>query len=396
MDHQPDLFNFNRDNIKLNKIKKITKETTEPTTVYDLVIENEHNYQTDVGFVHNGGGKRKGSFAIYLEPWHADIFEFLDIRKNNGKEEMRARDLNIALWIPDLFMKRVEADENWTLMDPNKCKGLFDSYGEKFESTYIQYENENKGEKTVKARQIWEAIITSQIETGQPYILFKDSCSSKSNQRHMIKDGKCLSSNLCAEILEVVGKDDISVCNLASISLKSFVENGKYNFKRLEECAKTLTFNLNKVIDVNYYPVEKAKKTNLRDRPIGIGVQGLADAFALMHYSWESDEAKQLNKDIFETIYYASVCESIELSKKYGPYETYEGSPTSEGLLQFDLWNVVPSDRYDWTKVKKDLKKFGIRNSLITAKMPTASTSQILGNTESIEIITTNIYIYSD
>jgi len=345
--------------------------------------------------IDQGGGKRKGSFAIYLEPWHADIFEFLDLRKNNGKEEMRARDLNLALWIPDIFMKRVEADGDWTLLDPNKCHGLHDSFGDEFEQKYLKFESEGKGEKTIKARQVWEAIITSQIETGQPYILYKDAACRKSNQKNLIGNGKNLSSNLCAEILEVVGKDDISVCNLASISLKSCIEGKKekiFNFEKLEEIARTLTANLNRVIDENYYPVEKARTTNLRDRPIGIGVQGLADAFAVMGYSWDSAEAKQLNKDIFETIYFGAVSESIVQARASGVYGTYEGSPASQGLLQFDLWNIAPSDRHDWKKVKSDLKKYGMKNSLLICCMPTASTSQILGNTESIEMTTSNLY----
>lgn len=353
-------------------------------------------YEATARGIDQGGGKRKGSFAIYLEPSHPDIFEFLDIRKNNGKEEMRARDLNIALMIPDLFMKRVDEDGQWTLMDPNKCLGLYDSYGEEYEKKYLEYEASGKGEKTVKAQDLWEAIITSQIETGEPYILFKDACIKKSNQQHMVGNGCSIVSNLCSEILEIVGPDDISVCNLASISLKSCVEGKKgnrvFNFAKLEENTRILTQNLNKVIDVNFYPVEKAKKTNLRDRPIGIGVQGLADVFALMGYTWDSSEAKQLNKDIFETMYYSFVSESISLAKSDGPYDSYKGSPASKGLLQFDLWGVTPSDRYNWKKVKEKLEKYGMRNSLGLCCMPTASTGQILGNTECIEMATSNLY----
>lgn len=344
-------------------------------------------------YVDQGGNKRKGSFAMYLEPWHADVFDFLDLRKNTGKEELRCRDLNLALWTPDLFFKRVEEDGYWTLMDPNKCKGLSDIYGIEFEEQYIKYESNGFGEKTIKARELWGAIIESQVETGQPYILAKDSCNKKSNQKNL---GTIKSSNLCAEIIEHTNAENTAVCNLASISLPSCVEGKKYkktfNFHKLYEITKTLTENLNKIIDTEYYPVETAKRSNIKDRPIGIGIQGLADVFALMRYSWESESAVNLNKQIAETIYYAFLETSCDLAKVEKPYPSYEGSPISKGIFQFEEWNIQPSDLWDWSSLKKKIKKYGIRNSLGIALMPTASTSQILGNTECFEPITSNIY----
>ena len=344
-------------------------------------------------YVDQGGGKRKGSFAMYLEPWHADVFDFLDLRKNTGKEELRCRDLNIALWVPDLFFKRVESDGDWTLMDPNKCRGLSDVYGEKFEELYLKYENDNFGEKTIKARELWSAIVEAQIETGQPYILAKDACNSKSNQKNL---GTIKSSNLCAEIIEHTDAEHTAVCNLASISLPACIEGKKYkktfNFNKLYEVTKILTENLNKIIDSEFYPVETAKKSNMKDRPIGIGIQGLADVFALMRFTWDSEEAKKLNQHIAETIYFAFLETSCELAKKNGTYDSYEGSPLQKGILQFEEWGVKPSDLWDWSVLKKQIKKHGVRNSLGVALMPTASTSQILGNTECFEPITSNIY----
>ena len=341
-------------------------------------------------YVDQGGGKRKGAFAIYLEPWHADIFDFLELKKNHGKEELRARDLFYGLWIPDLFMQRVENDEHWSLFCPNEAPGLYDSYGGKFEKLYHQYEQEGRARKTIRARELWEAITDSQIETGTPYLLYKDAANKKSNQQNL---GTIRSSNLCTEIIEYTAPDEVAVCNLASIALPKFVrEDRSFDFDKLVEITRVLTRNLNKVIDINYYPIPEARKSNLRHRPIGIGVQGLADAFILMRYPFDSEEARQLNRDIFETIYFAALTESCQLAKEEGPYETFPGSPASEGKLQFDLWNVQPSDRWDWSALKANIKKYGLRNSLLTAPMPTASTSQILGNNECFEPYTSNIY----
>ncbi len=349
-------------------------------------------------FVDQGGGKRKGSFAVYLSPSHPDIFDFLDLRKNNGKEELRARDLNLAVWASDLFLKKVEADEDWYLMDPNVSRGLEDVYDEtpeggSYTTLYNKYVSEGKYTKIVKARDLWSAMLTSQIETGQPYILAKDSCNRKSNQKNL---GTIKSSNLCAEIIEHTTPDETAVCNLASISLPAYVEGKKgkraYNFSKLEETVRTLTQNLDKIVDIEYYPVDTAKNSNLKHRPLGIGIQGLADVFAMMRLPWESAEARELNKQIAETIYYASVKTSCELAKEKGAYSTFAGSPASEGKLQFDLWGVEPSNRYDWNGLKKDVIKHGLRNSLSIALMPTASTSQVLGNTECFEPITSNIY----
>lgn len=348
-------------------------------------------YNDTARYVDQGGGKRKGAFAVYLEPWHADIFDFLDLKKNHGKEELRARDLFYAMWISDLFMKRVETDSDWSLFCPNEAPGLYDCYGEEFEKLYAKYEKEGLARKTVKARDLWGAIMESQIETGTPYILYKDAANEKSNQKNL---GTIRSSNLCTEILEYTSSDEVAVCNLASISLVKFVdeENGKYDFDRLYEISRVVTRNLNKVIDVNYYPVKEAENSNMRHRPIGIGVQGLADAFIKMRMPFDSPEAVQLNKDIFETIYFAALTESNAIAEKEGSYETFEGSPASKGILQFDMWNVKPSKRWDWADLKKKIKKTGLRNSLLLAPMPTASTSQILGNNECFEPYTSNIY----
>lgn len=340
-------------------------------------------------YVDQGGGRRKGSFAIYMEPWHADIEDFLDLKKNHGKEEQRARDLFYAMWVPDLFMKRVEADGNWTLFCPNEAPDLHNNHSEAFEELYEKYEAEGRGRKTVRARDIWYKILESQIETGTPYMLYKDSCNAKSNQQNL---GTIRSSNLCCEILEYTSKEEVAVCNLASINLSKFVEDKKFDFQKLREITHVATNNLNRIIDINYYPIKEAKVSNFRHRPIGIGVQGLADAFIKMGFAFESEEAKLLNKQIFETIYYASVEASIKLAKKDGAYETYEGSPASKGQLQYDMWGVKPTDLWDWKSLKADLKKNGIRNSLLVAPMPTASTAQILGNNESFEPYTSNVY----
>jgi ribonucleoside-diphosphate reductase alpha chain len=340
-------------------------------------------------YVDQGGGKRKGAFAIYLEPWHADVYEFLDLRKNHGKEEMRARDLFYALWIPDLFMQRVQEGGDWSLFDPNEAPDLYDAYGDKFVEMYHQYEKEGKARKVVKAQELWFAILEAQIETGTPYILYKDAANEKSNQKNL---GTIRSSNLCTEIMEYTSPDEVAVCNLASLSLPKFVNNGVFDHQKLFEVTKIVTRNLNKVIDINFYPVPEARNSNMRHRPIGIGVQGLADAFMLMRYAFDSDEAKQLNKEIFETIYFGAVTESANLAEKEGAYQTFKGSPASEGILQFDMWNVEPSDRWDWDSLKKKVVYTGIRNSLLLAPMPTASTSQILGNNECFEPYTSNIY----
>lgn len=347
-------------------------------------------------YVDQGGGKRKGSFAIYLEPWHADIFDFLELKKNHGKEELRARDLFYAMWIPDLFMKRVEANESWSLLCPHECPGLADTYGDEFEALYNQYEREGKARKTVKAQDLWFAIMESQIETGTPYMLYKDHANRKSNQKNL---GTIKSSNLCTEIMEFTSPDEVAVCNLASISLPKFVEQGTdgflhFNHEKLFEITKVVTRNLNKIIDLNYYPVPEAERSNKRHRPIGIGIQGLADAFLLMRMPFESEEARRLNEDIHETIYHGSLVASMELAKKDSPYETWKGSPISEGIFQFDMWNVTPkSGRWNWEQLRKDVVKHGVRNSLLLAPMPTASTSQILGNNECFEPFTSNLYV---
>ena len=340
-------------------------------------------------YVDQGGGKRKGSFAIYVEPWHADIFDFLDLKKNHGKEEQRARDLFYALWIPDLFMKRVEENGDWSLMCPHECPGLSDTYGKKFEKLYKKYESEGKGRKTMKAQELWFKILESQIETGTPYMLYKDAANEKSNQKNL---GTIKSSNLCTEIIEYTAPDEVAVCNLASIALPKFVVDGKFDHEKLFNVTYRVTKNLDKVIDANYYPVPEARNSNMRHRPIGIGVQGLADAFILMRHAFDSPEAKQLNKEIFETIYYAAVTASKDLAIENGPYETWKGSPISNGVFQFDMWKVKPTDRWEWDLLREEVKKHGVRNSLLLAPMPTASTAQILGNNECFEPYTSNIY----
>ena len=351
-------------------------------------------FNSTARYVDQGGGKRKGSIAIYLEPWHADIVDFLDLKKNHGKEEARARDLFYGLWIPDLFMKRVEANAEWTLMCPNECPGLHECHSEEFEVLYKKYEAEGRGRGKIRAQELWFKILQSQIETGTPYMMFKDSCNRKSNQQHL---GTIKSSNLCTEIVEYTAPDEVAVCNLASINLRSFVrqvegQKATYDFDELQRVTKIVTKNLNKVIDVNFYPVKEAENSNMRHRPIGIGVQGFADALMLMRFPFESAEAAQLNRDIFETMYFGAVTASMEEAKESGPYQTYEGSPASKGKLQFDLWNVTPSDRWDWASLKTQIAQYGLRNSLLMAPMPTASTSQILGNNECFEPYTSNMY----
>ena len=343
-------------------------------------------------YVDQGGGKRKGSFAIYIEPWHADIFDFLDLKKNHGKEEMRARDLFYAMWIPDLFMKRVQDNGEWTLMCPNECPGLADTHSEEFETLYAKYESEGKGRKSIKARDLWEKILESQIETGTPYMLYKDAANSKSNQQNL---GTIRSSNLCTEIMEYTSPDEVAVCNLASIALPMFIKNGAFDHKELFRITKRVTTNLNRVIDRNYYPVKEAENSNFKHRPIGLGVQGLADTFIKLRLPFTSDEAKQLNQEIFETLYYAAVTASMEEAEKDGVYKSYKGSPISKGQFQHNLWGLKDeelSGRWDWEKLRKDVKKHGVRNSLLVAPMPTASTSQILGNNECFEPYTSNIY----
>ncbi len=355
------------------------------------IVPMLRNFDMTARYVDQGGGKRKGSFAIYLEPWHADIFEFLDLKKNHGKDEMRARDLFYAIWISDLFMKRVENNEMWSLFCPNECPGLGDCWGEEFERLYEKYEKEGKARKQIKAQDLWFEILESQIETGTPYILYKDAANRKSNQKNL---GTIKSSNLCTEIMEFTSKDEVAVCNLASIALPKFVtDEGVFDHQRLYEITKVITRNLNKVIDINYYPVEEARTSNMRHRPIGIGVQGLADAFILLRMPFDSPEARALNSEIFETIYFAAMEASMEEAKRDGTYETFKGSPVSKGIFQFDMWGVTPSSkRWDWDNLKKEVKQNGVRNSLLLAPMPTASTSQILGNNECFEPYTSNIY----
>ena len=341
-------------------------------------------------YVDQGGGKRKGSFAMYIEPWHADVFDFLDLKKNHGKEEQRARDLFFALWIPDLFMQRVKENGEWTLMCPHECPGLSDVHSEEFVALYTKYEQEGKGRKTIKAQDLWFKILESQIETGTPYMLYKDAANSKSNQQNL---GTIKSSNLCTEIIEYTAPDEIAVCNLASLALPKYVTEEKtFDHNKLFEVTYQATLNLNKIIDENFYPVEAAKNSNMRHRPIGLGVQGLADTYILMGFPFESDDAKKLNKEIFETIYYASMTASKDLSKELGPYSTYEGSPVSKGIFQPDMWGVTPSNRWEWSLLKEEVQKYGVRNSLLLAPMPTASTAQILGNNECFEPYTSNIY----
>lgn len=352
-------------------------------------------YNNTARYVDQGGNKRPGSFAIYLEPWHADVFDFLDCKKNTGKEENRARDLFYALWIPDLFMKRVEGNGEWTLMCPHECPGLHEVWGEEFEMLYLKYETEGRGRKTIKAQQLWYAIIESQCETGNPYMLYKDACNSKSNQQNL---GTIKCSNLCTEIVEYSSADEVAVCNLASIALNRYVKKDelKFDFDTLKDVTKVIVRNLNKIIDINFYPVEEARKSNMRHRPIGIGVQGLADAFILMRMPFDSEEAQELNKHIFECIYYAALEASCELAKELGTYETYKqygGCPVSKGILQHDMWGVTPSSGLcDWPALRAKIAEHGVRNSLLLSPMPTASTAQILGNNEAIEAYTSNIY----
>jgi len=344
-------------------------------------------------YVDQGGGRRKGSFAIYLEPWHCDVEDFLNLRKNHGKEEMRARDLFLALWTPDLFMKRVKEDGQWTLFSPDEAPGLDDVYGEDFVKLYTKYEAEGRGRKTIKAQELWYKIIEAQIETGTPYMLYKDAANIKSNQKNL---GTIKSSNLCTEIMEYSDSKETAVCNLASIALPKFIIPGKkpkYDLIALKDIAYTATINLNRVIDVNYYPTKETKTSNMKHRPIGIGVQGLADTFAILKIPFESDEAKTLDREIFEAIYYGAMCASVDLAEKEGAYQTFKGSPLSKGLFQFDLWNESPGTRWNWEELRERVKTFGARNSLLLAPMPTASTSQILGNNECFEPFTSNIYI---
>lgn len=356
------------------------------------IVPMLRNFDMTARYVDQGGGKRKGSFAIYLEPWHADVFDFLQLRKNHGKEELRARDLFYALWVSDLFMKRVENNEEWSLFCPNEAPGLQDCYGDEFERLFVKYEKEGRARKTVKAQELWFEILESQIETGTPYMLFKDHANKKSNQKNL---GTIKSSNLCTEIIEYTAPDEVAVCNLASIALPKFVNDDDKTFdhQQLFEITQVVTRNLNKIIDVNYYPVAEAENSNLRHRPIGIGVQGLADVFIKLKMPFDSEEAKKLNKEIFETIYYAAMTASKELAKKEGAYSTFKDSPVSKGIFQFDMWGVTPeSGRWDWETLKQEVKKHGVRNSLLLAPMPTASTAQILGNNESVEPYTSNIY----
>ena len=385
-------FKFLRYNdVLLSRVQKITTHSYNGI-LYDLQMEKEHNYVIHNGVVHNGGGRRNGSFAIYLEPWHADVELFLQMRKNHGDEELKARDLFYALWIPDLFMERVKSDSHWTLMCPDECPGLSDVYGEEFNRLYKSYEISGNGRKTVKARELWFQILDAQMETGTPYLLYKDAANKKSNQKNI---GTIKSSNLCTEIMEYSDDKETAVCNLASIALPAFVDRTttppSFNYEKLHEISKIVTYNLNRIIDVNFYPTPKTELSNKRHRPIGIGVQGLADVFMQMDLPFESDESKQINKDIFETIYHAALEQSCELACTEGPYETFEGSPAQRGELQFDMWGVVP-DRYDWQALKNKIQIHGLRNSLLLAPMPTASTSQILGYNECIEPITSNIY----
>ena len=344
----------------------------------------------------NQGGKRKGSFAIYLEPWHADVMEFIDLRKNHGKEEMRARDLFLAMWTPDLFMKRVEEDGDWTLFSPDEAPGLSDAYDTPEEKTftmlYESYEQQGLGRKVMKARKLMDAILTAQIETGTPYMLYKDPANYKSNQKNL---GTIKSSNLCTEIIEYSSPTEQAVCNLASIALPKYIVNGEFNHDILYEYTYQVVKNLNNVIDLNFYPTEETKRSNFRHRPVGLGVQGLADVLCMLHLPFESDEADKLQTDIFETIYFAAMTSSKDLAKEFGAYETIIGSPIERGVFQFQMWNKVDSDlsgRWDWKSLRKEVIKFGVRNSLLVAPMPTASTAQILGNNEAFEPFTTNLY----
>jgi ribonucleoside-diphosphate reductase subunit M1 len=379
--------------LNIHKIRAVGSYIAGTNGVSNGIIPMLRVFNNTARYVDQGGNKRPGAFAIYLEPWHADIFGFLDLKKNTGKEENRARDLFYALWIPDLFMKRVEENGDWSLFCPAEAPGLDDCWGDEFEALYTKYEQTGVARKVVKAQKLWYAILESQTETGTPYMLYKDACNRKSNQQNL---GTIKCSNLCTEIVEYTSPDEVAVCNLASLALPTFVakDNGApvFDFKKLHEVVKAVTRNLNKIIDINYYPIPQAKTSNMRHRPIGLGVQGLADAFIKMRMAFDSPEAQQLNKDIFETIYYAALDASCELAKEEGPYQTYEGSPVSKGILQPDMWGVVPSDRWDWESLRARIQEHGVRNSLLVAPMPTASTSQILGNNECFEPYTSNIY----
>jgi ribonucleoside-diphosphate reductase alpha subunit len=356
--------------------------------VADGIVPMLRVFNNTARYVNQGGGKRKGSFAIYLEPWHADIMEFLELRLNQGDEEMRCRDLFTAMWIPDLFMEKVERDEEWHLMCPHECPGLPDVYGEAFNELYRTYVAQGRFKKVVKARTIWDAMLKSQIETGTPYMGYKDSVNAKSNQKNI---GAIKSSNLCTEIMEVSGPDETAVCNLASLCLPTFVSDGEFNFQKLREVTQVITRNLNRVIDKNYYPTEAARKSNMRHRPIGIGVQGLADVFMMLGLSFDEPAARELNTQIFACVYQSALFESCQLAKEEGPYETFAGSPASHGILQFDMWGVTPD--YSVSALKECIKTHGLRNSLLVAPMPTASTAQIMGNNEAFEPYTTNIYL---
>lgn len=342
-------------------------------------------------YVDQGGGKRNGSFAVYLEPWHADIDDFLELKKNSGAEEERARDLFYAMWVPDLFMERVDRNADWTLFCPNEAPGLADVVGDEFKTLYEKYEREGRGRRVVKAQKLWFQILDSQIETGTPYLLYKDAANKKSNQQNL---GTIKSSNLCTEIIEYSDANETAVCNLASLSLPRFVVNGEFDFELLRKVTKIVVRNLNRIIDVNYYPIPEAAKSNMRHRPVGLGVQGLADVFAMLRLSWESPDAAILNRRIFAHMYYAAIQASVDLAAKEGPYETYVGSPAYQGKLQFDLWGVEPlkDEGLDWNSLANDLRRTGLRNSLLIAPMPTASTSQILGNCECIEPYATHIF----
>jgi ribonucleoside-diphosphate reductase alpha subunit len=356
--------------------------------VADGIVPMLRVFNNTARYVNQGGGKRKGSFAIYLEPWHADIMEFLELRLNQGDEEMRCRDLFTGMWIPDLFMEKVEKDEDWHLMCPHECPGLPDVYGEAFNELYRMYVAQGRFKKAVKARTIWDAMLKSQIETGTPYMCYKDSVNAKSNQANI---GVIKSSNLCTEVVQVSKPDETAVCNLASLCLPTFVKDGEFDFDKLQEVTRIVTRNLNRVIDKNYYPTEAARKSNMRHRPIGIGVQGLADVFQMMGLTFDEPKAREINEHIFMALYYASLTESCQLSKEEGPYETFQGSPASQGILQFDMWGVQSNPMFD--VLKESIKQHGLRNSLLLAPMPTASTAQIMGNNEAFEPYTTNIYL---
>jgi len=379
---------FKYNDFLLTRIKSITIENYSGT-LYDLQMKTQHDYMIHNCVVHNGGGRRNGSFAIYLEPWHADIEHFLEMRKNHGDEELKARDLFYALWIPDLFMERVKADLEWTLMCPDECPGLSDVYGDDFAALYTRYEAAGKGRVTVKAREIWFRILDAQMETGTPYLCYKDAANRKTNQQNV---GIIKSSNLCSEIFQYSDENETAVCNLASIGLPTFVTNSVFDYDNLARVAGVITRNMNRIIDINYYPTEKTRRSNLRHRPIGIGVQGLADVFMMLDIPYNSEAAKEVNQKIFETIYYGALTASADLAVKEGPYETFEGSPASKGILQYDMWNKTPIMDYDWSILKSRIQRTGLRNSLLVAPMPTASTSQILGFNECFEPFTSNIY----